>query len=69
MIEQAKFIYYPLGKAFEKQVKTIEKQIKAIREHATQPAEINVLDKIYDFDTYGCKKNSLLFLGQKNRKI
>ena len=25
-IEQAKFTYYPLGKAFEKQIKTIEDQ-------------------------------------------
>ena len=35
MIEQAKFTYSPLGKAFEKQMKTIEgqgeKQIKAIQ--------------------------------------
>ena len=35
MIEQAKFIYYPLGKAFEKQTKTTEdqgrKQIEAIQ--------------------------------------
>ena len=35
MIEQAKFSYYPLGKAFEKQIKIIEdqgeKQIKAIQ--------------------------------------
>ena len=34
IIEQAKFTYSPLGKAFEKQTKTIkdqgEKQIKAI---------------------------------------
>ena len=36
MIEQARFTYSPLGKAFEKQVKTIEdqgqKQIKAIQD-------------------------------------
>ena len=36
VIEQAKFIYSPLGKAFEKQIKTIEdqgqKQIKAIQD-------------------------------------
>ena len=36
IIEQAKFTYSPLGKAFEKQIKTIEdqgqKQIKAIRD-------------------------------------
>ena len=35
MIEQAKFTYSPLGKAFEKQIKTIEdqeeKQIKPIQ--------------------------------------
>ena len=28
MIEQAKFTYFPLGKAFEKQIKTIEEQAK-----------------------------------------
>ena len=28
MIEQAKFVYSPLGKAFEKQTKTIEEQGK-----------------------------------------
>ena len=36
IIEQARFSYYPLGKAFEKQIKTIadqgEKQIKAIQD-------------------------------------
>ena len=41
--EQAKFTYSPLGKAFEKQIKTIEdqeeKQIKAIK----QPASTNDL--------------------------
>ena len=38
IIEQAKFTYSPLGKAFEKQIKTIEdqgeKQIKAIQDQA-----------------------------------
>ena len=28
IIEQTKFIYSPLGKAFEKQIKTIEDQVK-----------------------------------------
>ena len=36
IIQQAKFTYFPLGKAFEKQIKTIEdqgkKQVKAIQE-------------------------------------
>ena len=40
MLEQAKFTYSPLGKAFEKQIKTIEdqgeKQIKALEKHEKQ---------------------------------
>ena len=40
IIEQAKFVYSPLGKAFEKQTKTTEdrgeKQIKAIQDNAKQ---------------------------------
>ena len=40
IIEQAKFTYSPLGKAFEKQIKTIEdqgeKQIKAIQNNAKE---------------------------------
>ena len=40
IIEQTKFTYSPLGKAFEKQIKMIkeqgEKQIKAIEEHGKQ---------------------------------
>ena len=48
MIQQAKFMYSLRGKAFEKQIKTIEnqreKQIKAIEEHGKHLAEINVLD-------------------------
>ena len=40
IIEQAKFTYSPLGKAFEKQIKTIEdqgeKQIKAIQDYRKQ---------------------------------
>ena len=40
IIEQAKFTYSPLGKAFEKQTKTIEdkgeKQIKAVQDNRKQ---------------------------------
>ena len=36
IIEEAKFTYYPLGKAFEKQIKTIEdqgkKQVEALKD-------------------------------------
>ena len=51
MIEQAKFTYSPLGKALEKQTKTIkgqdEKQIKAIEDHGKQLVESNDLFKKY----------------------
>ena len=49
MTEQAKFIYSPLGKAFEKQTKTIDdqgkKQIKALEKHEKQLVESNELVK------------------------
>ena len=45
IIEQARFTYSPLGKAFEKQTKTIkdqgEKQIKAIQDNKEQLVNIN----------------------------
>ena len=45
IIEQAKFSYSPLGKAFEKQTKTIEdqgeKQIKPIQDYKEQSVNIN----------------------------
>ena len=59
IIEQAKFTYSPLGKAFEKQTKTIEdkgeKQIKTIQDNQL----VNI--KNYDY------KNKLLF--SKEREI
>ena len=49
MIEQAKFTYSPLGKPFEKQIKTIEdqgeKQIKAIQDQR----QVKTIKK-YDHD-------------------
>ena len=49
MIKQARFTYFPLGKAFEKQIKTIEdqgeKQMKVLEEHGKQLAESNELVK------------------------
>ena len=48
--EQAKFTYCPLGKAFERQVKTIEgqreKQIKALEKHGKKLVEYKVNDNI-----------------------
>ena len=61
IIQQAKFNYSPLGKVFEKQIKTIKdqgyKQVKAIQDNH-QLVNIN---KNYDY------KNKLLF--SKERKI
>ena len=42
MIEQAKFTYFPLGKAFKKQIKTTEDQGEkhlALEEHGKQPVK------------------------------
>ena len=51
MIEEAKFTYSPLGKAFEKHIKTVEdqgeKQIKAIQDKG----QVKTIDKYaYDAD-------------------
>ena len=57
MIEQAKSAYFPLGKALEKQTKTIEdqgkKQMKAIDDYGKQLVESNALLNLFknDYDT------------------
>ena len=65
MIEQVKFTYSSLSKAFEKQIKTIEdqgeKQIKAFEEHEKQLVESNELIK-KDFNV---EKNSIPLEEQK----
>ena len=47
IIEQAKFMYFPLSKAFEKQTKAIEAQnknrIKALEQHGKQLVESSEL--------------------------
>ena len=61
IIEQAKFIYSPLGKAFKKQTKTTEdegeKQIKAIRDKSKENKK---------YSNYGYKNELLL---SKEREI
>ena len=63
MIEQGKFTYSPLGKAFEKQTKTIqdqgEKQIKALEEHRKQLVKFNVFSE----------EESIPFDKQERRKL
>ena len=52
MVEEIKFQYGPLGKALEKQAKTIEyqggKQVKAIEEHSKQLVKSNESQTIKD---------------------
>ena len=52
IIEQAKFTYSPLGKAFEKQIKTIEdqgkKQVKALKLLEPKEQLVNVNDDSED---------------------
>ena len=68
VIEQAKFTYYRLEKAFEKQIKTIEnqveKQIKRIEEHRKQLVKSNAFleKKSIPFDK---KEASILLDKQK----
>lgn len=63
MTEQAKFCYSSLGKAFEKQTKTIDdqgqKQMKAIEEHIKQLYETNMIDKKNDFDSFDLEKRNI----------
>ena len=48
-IEQAKFTYFPLGKALEKQKRSRRKKMNATEELGKQLVEFNVLVK-YDYD-------------------
>ena len=69
VIEQAKFAYSPLGKAFEKQTKTIEdrgkKQIKAIEDHRKLLAESKELIK----KDFNIGRDSIPLEGQKKYLI
>ena len=62
IIEQAKFTYSPLGKAFEKQIKTIgdqeEKQIKAIQEKG-KVKTIKKYDYYLDDTTFVSKQKEI----------
>ena len=57
IIEQAKFTYSPLGKAFEKQTKTIEDQTKIIKNKKEQTKET---EKQLDKCNYIEKNNELI---------
>ena len=53
IIQQAKFTYYPLGKALEKQIKTIEDQGEQ---------QVNALKTLYKTETLYQQKNLILKL-------
>ena len=65
MIAQASFTYSSLGKALEKQAKTIksqgEKQVKAIKEHGKQSVESNEVIK----NDYTINRDSISFRKRK----
>ena len=65
MIEQARFTYFSLGKAFEKQVKTIEnqgeKQKKPLEDHGQQLVEYNELIK----KDFNIDRDSMSYVEQK----
>ena len=70
VIEQAKFTYSPLGKAFEKQTKTIEdqgeKQIKAIQDKRT----IKSIEKFtYDINDSPTVKKKKKYIINSQRKV
>ena len=72
IIQQAKFTYSPLGKAFEKQIKTIEdqgnKQVKAIQDKQT--VNINKNDYKDDYkDKLLLSKERELFKGIYNERL
>ena len=75
IIEQAKFNYSPLGKAFEKQIKTIqdqgEKQIKAIQDQGKLKKTIKKYDHD-DEDTPFISKQKEIFnelVDKRRRKV
>ena len=65
MIEQARFTYFSLGKAFEKQAKTIEnqgeKQKKPLEDHGQQLVEYNELIK----KDFNIDRDSMSYVEQK----
>ena len=68
VIEQAKFTYSPLGKALEKQIKTIEdqgqRQIKSIQNQG----EIKAIKK-YSFDNEKISEQKELFNELVNKRF
>ena len=71
IIEQTKFIYYPLGRAFEKQIKTIEgqgkKQIDALKPLEPKEKIVHVNDDYEDKLLYSKEREK--FRNIYNKKL
>ena len=71
VIEQAKFTYLLLGKAFEKQAKTIEgqgeKQVEAIKEHGKESVKSN--EDVYKNNTLHENQDDGIFDKLSNKRI
>ena len=71
IIEQAKFTYSPLGKAFEKQIKTIEnqgeKQIDALKNLENQNKQLVNVDSDYGDQLLYLKKREIFLKMYKKR--
>ena len=63
IIEKAKFAYSPLGKAFEKQIKTVEeqrkKQVEALKVLEPNTQKLTIKDEIPENTLSGETKNEL----------
>ena len=72
IIEQAKFTYSPLGKAFEKQIKTIEdqgkKQVEALKDLKPKEQTKAIEDKSYNKNNQSIATITFNDLIKKKRK-
>ena len=73
ILEQAKFTYSPLGKAFERQIKTIEdqgkKQVEALKPEDLKPEEQKVIEDKFDDKLSMQKETYNRLLGKRLNEI
>ena len=73
ILEQAKFTYSPLGKAFERQIKTIEdqgkKQVEALKPEDLKPEEQKAIKDKFDEKLSMQKETYNRWLGKRLNEI
>ena len=73
ILEQAKFTYSPLGKAFERQIKTIEdqgkKQVEALKPEDLKPEEQKAIEDKFDDKLSMQKETYNRLLGKRLNEI